>query len=93
MADYGSKIEVICLDSPALKGLIDEVATRLKIEFNGSFDTWISEEEAKQLLRIQSKTTLHKYRIEGKIDARKLSSKQILYRRDSIMSFIENSPK
>lgn len=93
MPDLDSTMKIICLESQAFKELVSEVASQMKNEFYGAFDPWISEEEAKRLLRIESKTTLHKYRDEGKIDYRKISSKQIVYNRTSILKFIEDSPK
>ncbi|NJL77033.1 MAG: hypothetical protein HC892_20490 [Saprospiraceae bacterium] len=44
------------------------------------------------MLRISSKTTFQKYRETGSIVERKLSAKHILYKRQSILDFIENSP-
>lgn len=93
MADTDSNLKIICLESEAFKALVSEVANQMKEEFFGSMDPWIDEKEAMQLLRITSKTTFHKYRDEGKIDFRKLSPKQIVYRRESILNFIENSSK
>ena len=43
------------------------------------------------LLRISSKTTFQKYRDTGEIDFRRISKKHIVYRRQSILDFIENS--
>ena len=93
MADFETNMKIICLESQAFKALVSEVATQIKQEFSSSLDPWISEDEAKNLLRIDSKTTLHKYRSDGKIDYRKVSAKQTIYRRQSILDFIERSPK
>lgn len=87
MAQIGDKIEIICLDSPALQKLI----TTLAQEVANNQMPWISEKEAMGLLQIASKTTFQKYRDTGRIQFRKLSSKHILYKRDSILAFIENS--
>jgi hypothetical protein len=89
MAEFGDKINIICLESEALKALVKQLARELH---NDAFP-WIDEKEAMTLLRISSKTTFQKYRDEGKIDFRRLTSKQIVYRRQSILDFIENSPK
>ena len=43
------------------------------------------------LLRISSKTTFQKYRDTGNIDFRRVSKKHIVYRRQSILDFIEGS--
>lgn len=93
MADFESNLKIICLESQAFKALVSEVATQLKQEFFSDLNPWIDEKEAMQLLRINSKTTLQKYRDEGKIDYRRLSPKQIIYRRESLLVFIENSSK
>jgi hypothetical protein len=93
MADFETSMKIICLESQAFKALVSEVTTQIKQEFSCSLDPWISEDEAKNLLRIDSKTTLHKYRTDGKIDYRKVSAKQTIYRRQSILDFIEKSPK
>jgi hypothetical protein len=93
MADFETSMKIICLESQAFKALVSEVTTQIKQEFSSSLDPWISEDEAKNLLRIDSKTTLHKYRTDGKIDYRKVSAKQTIYRRQSILDFIEKSPK
>jgi len=87
MANLGDNINIICLESEALKSLVKQLASELISE---SFP-WIDEKEAMQMLRITSKTTFQKYRDEGIIDSRKVTSKHILYRRRSILDFIENS--
>ena len=86
MANLGDKINIICLESEALKSLVKQLSTELH---NDSYP-WIDEKEAMQLLRITSKTTFQKYRDKHSIDHRKITSKHILYRRQSILNFIEN---
>ena len=83
----GDKINIICLESEALKSLVRQVALELKEDDY----PWIDEKEAMLLLRISSKTTFQKYRDTAKIDFRRLSKKHIVYRRKSILDFIENS--
>ncbi len=87
MAQIGDKIEIICLDSPSLQKLI----TTLAQEVASNQMPWISEKEAMKLLQITSKTTFQRYRDTGKMQFRRLSSKHILYKRISILDFIENS--
>ena len=82
-----SNINIICLESEALKSLVKQLAAELKEEDY----PWIDEKEAMLLLRISSKTTLQKYRDTGNIDFRRISKKHIVYRRQSILDFIENS--
>lgn len=81
---------MICLESEIFKALVKELAIEIRED---EIDPWIDEKEAMRLLRIASKTTFQKYRDTGKIDFRKVSTKHIMYRRQSILDFIENSPK
>ncbi|MCB9352269.1 MAG: helix-turn-helix domain-containing protein [Lewinellaceae bacterium] len=83
---------IICLESEAFKALVKEVHELIKKEEHIEFNTWIDGKEAMKLLRITSKTTFQKYRDSGKIEYRRID-KHILYRRRSIMDFIENSSK
>ncbi len=62
MAEFGSRLEVICLESDAFYALVDEVVARLKDKHNAPLDKWIDDEEAMRLLRVSSKTTMQKYR-------------------------------
>ncbi len=52
---------------------------------------WISEQEAMQLLGIKSKTSLWKLRSEGKISYSQMGKKIILYKRSSIIEYIEQN--
>lgn len=83
----------ICLKSPVFKRMAMEISGYLKDENFGGLNPWIDEKEAMSLLRISSKVTFQKYRDEGNIEVRKISTKKYLYRRQSILDFIENSPK
>lgn len=85
MAKVGNNINIICLESEALKVLIKQLAYELTNEVY----PWVDEKEAMGILKIKSKTTLQKYREEGSIESRKISGKHILYRRQSILDFIE----
>ena len=51
---------------------------------------WINEKEAMELLSISSRTTLQKYRDEGRIRFTQPSKKVILYDRESILAFLDN---
>lgn len=93
MADFQNQLNIICLESEAFYALIDEVVERLEPKSSPVQDKWISDEEAMQLLRISSRTTLQKYRDEGMIRFSQPSRKVILYDRDSILEFIENHAK
>lgn len=93
MADLGTRLNVICLESEAFYTLIDEVVERVNKEQNIEQDDWISDAEAMKLLRISSKTTLQKYRDEGKIRFSQLGRKSILYDRQSLLDFIESNAR
>ena len=92
MPEFESNMRIICLEDSAFKALIREVVSQIKKEELINLDPWIDEKEAMTLLRITSKTTFQKYRETGSIVERKLSTKHILYKRQSILDFIENSP-
>lgn len=90
MPDFSTKVPIICLESETFKNLVKELAKEIRED---ELDPWIEGKEAMRLLRTNSKTTFQKYRDEGKIDYRVVSGKKILYRRRSVLDFIENSPK
>jgi hypothetical protein len=90
MPDFSTNIPIICLESETFKALVKELAKEIREE---DLDPWITTDEAMRLLRTDSPTTLLKYRKEGKIDYRKVTSRNVVYRRRSVLDFIENSPK
>ncbi|GBL34933.1 hypothetical protein EMGBS15_05280 [Filimonas sp.] len=51
-------MEVICLEDVAFYALVEKVVDRIKEKHDIKTDKWISGEEAMQILRITSKTTL-----------------------------------
>lgn len=82
-------MEVICIESQALKELIDQTVQSLGAQYQAPLDRWIDGEEAMKILRIKSPTTLQKLRDEFQIVSSKINSKTILYDRNSIDDFIE----
>lgn len=62
-------MEVICFEDRAFFAMIDKLEAYIdsKKPKQTQGDKWISGEEAKRMLRITSKTTLQKFRDEGKI--------------------------
>ena len=84
---------IICLETQAFYALIEEVVERIREKETGGQELWIGESEAMKLLGIKSKTTLQKYRDEGKIRFSQPSRKVILYDRGSILGFIEQNAK
>lgn len=83
----------LSLDDQKLYAMILEAVKRVKADFGVVPDKWIDSEEAMELLRITSKTTLQKLRDEGKITYSQPEKKMILYDRDSIIAYIEKHIK
>jgi len=86
-------MQVICLQEDAFYVLVEEVVARLKEKHGQEKDRWISDEEAMQLLKIKSKTTLQKLRDEGKIRYSQPQKKIILYDRESINTYLDKNAK
>jgi len=82
-------LNVICLETEAFYSLVEEVVTRIREKDQIPTDKWISLEEAMDLLRVTSKSTMQKLRDEGLIRFSQPYKKVILYDRDSILSYIE----
>jgi len=93
MAEFGSNLNVICLESEAFYALVESVVDRMKDSTNDQHDKWISDKEAMTMLRITSKTTLQKLRDEGAIRYSQPTRKLILYDRDSILEYLETHAK
>src|SRR5690349_16527692 len=85
--DYSSMAEIIALESEAFYRLLKEITEEIRRTAPQALDRWIDGEEAMRLLRITSKTTLQKFRDEGKIRFSQPEKKIILYDRDSIVAF------
>lgn len=86
-------MQVICLEEPAFYALVDQVVTYIKTTHEVNEDKWVWGEEAMKLLHITSKTTLPKYRDEGRIRFFQGDRKIILYDRDSISGYLERNSK
>lgn len=84
-------MQVICLEEEAFYTLVETVVSRLKEKTGVTHDKWISDEEAMRLLNIKSKTTLQKFRDEGKIRFTQPQKKIILYDRESINEYLEQN--
>lgn len=84
-------MEVICFEDRAFYAMIDKLEAYLDKKKSQTTigDKWVSGEEAMRMLRITSKTTLQKFRDEGKIRYSQPEKKIILYDADSIRDFIE----
>lgn len=90
MSHFESDIKIVCVESKAFEALVDKVVTQMKEQFFGNLNPWINEKEAMDLLKITSKVTFKKYRDEGGIESSYMSTKHILYKRQSILDFIES---
>lgn len=86
-------MNVICLEDEAFYSLIERVLERIKPNNTALPDKWISGDEAMQMLRISSKTTLQKLRDEGKIRFSHPEKKHIVYDRESINEYLEKHAK
>lgn len=86
-------MQVICLEDEAFYSLIERVLERIKPNNTALPDKWISADEAMQMLRISSKTTLQKLRDEGKIRFSHPEKKHIVYDRESINEYLEKHAK
>ncbi|GAB5522861.1 MAG: hypothetical protein Roseis2KO_07330 [Roseivirga sp.] len=85
-------MEVICLQEEAFYKLVDKVITYAE-ENRGDKRKWIDGNEAMSLLNITSKSTLQKFRDEGRIRFSQPEKRIILYDRDSINEFLEKHAK
>lgn len=81
-------MEVICLEDEAFYALVDKVVSRIKEKEGKKEDKWVSTEEAMNMLRIKSKTTLQKLRDEGAIRFSHPEKRIILYDTDSINEYL-----
>lgn len=93
MSKLGNNLNVICLESQAFYALIDEVVDYVKNQNPPTPKRWVNDVEAMTLLGVTSKTTMQKYRDEGKIRFSQPSRKVILYDRESIIGFLEDNAK
>ena len=86
-------MEVICLEDHAFFALIEKVVERIKEKHNSKGNKWIGGEEAMKRLNITSKTTLQKFRDEGRIRFRQPEKKIIVYDAESIDEYLEKHAK
>lgn len=86
-------MQVICFEDEAFHALLDRAVQRILEKHSAKEDKWISGEEAMQMLRISSKTTLQKLRDEGKIRYSQPEKKIILYETESILEYLQKNAK
>ena len=89
-------MQVITLEEEAFYVLLNKVIAEVKKQYSQqALSKWIDGEEAMNLLKISSKTTLQKLRDTGSIrfSQSEEMKKVILYDRDSITAYIEKHAK
>ena len=86
-------MQVICLESEALYQLVDKVVERIKEKKEVIQDKWLSPQEAMDVLRITSKTTLQKLRDNAEIRFSQPTAKKVLYDRDSLHEYLDRNAK
>jgi hypothetical protein len=86
-------MQVICLEDEAFYQLIDNVVERIQENLSIKEDKWLSPEQAMSRLKITSKTTLQKYRDQGRIRYSQPDKRTILYDSDSLNEFLEKHAK
>ena len=86
-------LNIICLQSDAFYSLLEEAVARLNGKFGATPQKWIQTEEAMNILGISSKTTLQKFRDEGRIRFSQPEKRIILYDRDSINEFLDSNSR
>lgn len=82
-------MNVICLEDEAFYAVVDKVLSYLKAKEGKKEDKWISPEEAMRKLRVTSKSTMQKYRDEGRIRFSQPDARTILYDNDSINEYLD----
>ena len=83
-------MEVICLQTQAFYGLVEEVVKRLRVKHEEK-PKWIPGKQAMKMLNITSRTTLQKLRNEGLIRFTQPTKKLVLYDRESILTYLESN--
>ncbi len=79
---------IITLEDKALYKIIDSVLEEYKEKIGAVQKIWITEDDAKELLGIKSKSTLQKLRDTDAIMYTQPMHKVILYNRESILEFL-----
>ena len=82
-------MKVIFIDEDAFFELFDRVLQHVEEKLENQNNAWLTPEQAMKALNISSKTTLQRYRDEGKIRLAQPSRKIILYDPKSIDDFLQ----
>ena len=83
--------KLICIKDELFYQMIDTIVQRLSQHTNTPAKKWVNQAEAMTLLNIKSRTTLQKYRDEGRIRFSQPHKTIILYDRDSINEYLEDN--
>lgn len=86
-------MEVLCMENEIFYSLVEKVVERIAEKQNIDDDIWLTTEKAMQRLKITSKTTLQKFREEGKIRYSQVTNKHILYDKTSIDAYLDSKSK
>jgi hypothetical protein len=86
-------MEVICLEDEAFYKLVETVVNRIRKTEGIKEFKWIPEDETMKRLNITAKSTLQKFRDQGKIRFTQPERKIILYDSDSINDWLEKHAK
>ena len=91
MSDPGMKLNVEITNPEVFEAYVRPMLNEIMEEYLIQLKPWIKQDEAMELLQIDSKTTFLKYRDLGyfKYSRPTKSTKYILYERQSILKFIE----
>jgi hypothetical protein len=89
----GSPGPVIQLTLEEIMHIIQMTIVEHEKSGRGQEKEWISAAEAMGLLGISSKTTLQKFRDEGQIEFTVVTSKTFLYRKESILAYLERKAR
>jgi len=81
-------VKVICLESEALYKLVDDVVERM-MEQREEKPQWLTHDEAMEVLRVTSKSTLQKLRDEGHVRYTQPMRKLVLYDRQSLLDYLD----
>jgi hypothetical protein len=82
------------IDDDAFDELVIRLVAEVKRQLNAKPQSkWVSPEEAMDMLRIKSKTTLQKLRDEGRIRYSQPEARVILYDRNSIEAYLDKHAK
>lgn len=85
-------LEVICLETDAFYDLVDKVVDKMMAERKEQAE-WLSVDEAMNLLKITSRTTLQKLKNEGHVKFTQPMKKLTLFSRKSILAYLEKHSK